>query len=63
VKHKVLSFLHYLRAHNDFYRDIVIHEADNVNLPDDASVLSRLPSAPPQHADDPVCTNATMSPA
>ena len=46
-KHKVLSFLHYLHAHNDFYRDIAIRAADNVNLPDDASVLSRLPRAPP----------------
>ena len=58
-KHKVLSFLHYLCAHNDFYQDIVIRATDDVNLPDDASVLSHLPSAPPQHADDPLCTDAT----
>lgn len=62
-KHKVLSFLHYLRAHNNFYRDIVIRAADDVNLPDDASVLSHLPSAPPQYADNPLCTDATTDDA
>ena len=59
-KHKVLSFLHYLRAHNNFYRDIVIRAADDVNLPDDASVLSHLPSAPPPNM--PTTLSAPMLP-
>ena len=61
-KHKVLSFLHYLHAHNDFYRDIVIHAADDVNLPDNASVLSHLPSAPPSPPNMPTTLSALMLP-
>ena len=60
-KHKVLSFLHYLCTHNDFYRDIVIRAAD-VNLPDDASVLSHLPSAPPSPPNMPTTLSALMLP-
>jgi ATP-dependent DNA helicase PIF1 len=52
-KSKVFRLLHFLKEHNQFYSDIIIRPRETVNLPDDASVLHRLPVTEPR-ADDSV---------
>ena len=47
-KNKVFSFLRYLKTHNRFYADITILPPEEVDLPDDANVLDRLPVVPPR---------------
>ena len=53
-KDKVFRLLHFLKQHNHFYKDIAICPPDSVDLPADASILSRLPTVEPhEHSEQP----------
>jgi hypothetical protein len=47
-KDKVFRLLCFLKEHNHFYKDIAIRPPDLVDLPDDASVIHRLPAVEPR---------------
>jgi Helitron helicase-like domain at N-terminus len=42
-KDKIFRLLRFLKEHNRYYRDITIRPVDSVDLPEDASILDRLP--------------------
>jgi hypothetical protein len=47
-KDKVFRLLRFLKEHNRFYSDITIRRPETVDLPDDGSILDRLPITEPR---------------
>lgn len=42
-KGRVINFLRYQKQHNPYYANVAIRPADQIDLPEDSSIIERLP--------------------